>query len=38
MEQQGLPMTLVILFLGMLLGAMAFIAVIISQVLSASAG
>ena len=38
MEQQGLPMSLVILFLGVLLGAMAIIGVVLSQVLSANVG
>ncbi len=35
MEQQGLPMSLVILFLGVLLGAMAIIGVIVSLIFSA---
>ena len=35
MEQQGLPMSLVILFLGVILGAMAIIGLIVSLVFSA---
>lgn len=35
MEQQGLPISLVILFLGVILGAMAFVGLIIALVLTA---
>ena len=33
MEQQGLPMSLVIMFLGVILGAMSFVGLVIVMVL-----
>ena len=35
MEQQGLPISLVILFLGVILGAMSFVGLIIALVFTA---